>query len=76
MGQREQRIVNYRIKRDHGFRCAGCQRAAPCQAVLIRSTGELSTRCDTCLDRRTDEVLPHQWADAAAREDAKTAALK
>jgi hypothetical protein len=74
--QREQRAVNYRVKREHEFRCAECGRAAPCQAVVVKATGELSTRCDPCLDRRTDEVLPHQWADAAEREDAKLAASR
>lgn len=63
--QRQTRRDNYRIKRANDFACAECGRHDGILAVTERATGALTTRCEHCLDRRTDEVRPGQWDEAA-----------
>lgn len=59
--QREARVGNYATKKAAAFKCAACGADDGILAVVEKTTGELMTRCEPCLDRRTHEIRPGQW---------------
>lgn len=62
--QRKARAVNYAVKRDNDFQCASCGANDSILVVEEKTTGELTTRCEGCLDRRSFDIRPHQWDEA------------
>jgi len=74
---RQIRAENYRAKRARRFRCAmpGCSVRDRILVVEAKTSGELTTRCEHHLDKRTHAVRPHQW-DEAERLQAEMAKKK
>lgn len=64
------RIDNYRAKAAADFRCGKCGTTNRVLAVTLKATGDLSTRCEGCLDLRSDVVRPLQF-DERERDAAR-----
>lgn len=62
--KRAARVVNHATKKANGFACAKCGKKERILAVDVKAGGGLSTRCEDCLDLRSDVVRPFQWDEA------------
>lgn len=58
------RVVNHATKKANGFACAKCGKKERILAVDLKASGDVSTRCEDCLDLRSDVVRPFQWDEA------------
>lgn len=70
---RQTRAANYAIKREHGFKCAQCGAPDGVLAVTEKATGQATTRCERCLDKRSHEPRPNQFLQAREEQERQKA---
>jgi DNA-directed RNA polymerase subunit RPC12/RpoP len=70
---RQTRAENHAAKKAADWRCSECGTTSRILVVKAKTDGTLTTRCESCLDRRSFDVQPLQFDERERAEAAKAA---